>query len=250
MQNDPQNTQPVTPPSDSRPDDFPRAGMLVDGQMFRSQKELDDFHRQRAERQAAHRQEQQEKWRLTPQGKLCLEFYQKFQEYKEYLETHPLARKRDDGAAVDFTEHQLFQEGLRVAQEYERERLEKDLRNLRRARQAARCEHLHADGRRCGSPHFGGKRLCYMHHRMEEARATKLDLGLMEDAESIQLAIMKLQRAVIDGVVDEKQSGRLAYLIQLAAWNVTRTRMSRREAADDGAGEEVGLEEMGLEEIG
>jgi hypothetical protein len=70
-----------------------------------------------------------------------------------------------------------------------------------------------------------------MHERMEEARAIKLDLGLMEDAESIQLAIMKLQRAVIDGTIDEKQSGRLAYLIQLAAWNVTHTRMAKLDAA-------------------
>jgi hypothetical protein len=34
---------------------------------------------------------------------------------------------------------------------------------------------------------------------------------------------------VVDGIICEKQSGRLAYLIQLAAWNVTRTKMAQRE---------------------
>ena len=63
-----------------------------------------------------------------------------------------------------------------------------------------------------------------MHDRMEEAKALRLDLGSMEDPDSIQIAIKKLQAAVIDGVLDNKQIAALSYLIQLAAWNVTRTK--------------------------
>jgi hypothetical protein len=75
-----------------------------------------------------------------------------------------------------------------------------------------------------------GKKLCYMHERMEEARTPKLDLGTMEDSDSIQVAIRKLQGAIIEGTLDNKQVGQLAYTIQLAAWNVTRT-TDRRERA-------------------
>ena len=68
-----------------------------------------------------------------------------------------------------------------------------------------------------------------MHDRMEEAKAVKLDLGPMEDADSIQVGIRKLQAAIIDGKLDSKQIGHLAYTIQLAAWNVTRTSKGRTE---------------------
>jgi hypothetical protein len=71
-----------------------------------------------------------------------------------------------------------------------------------------------------------------MHERMEEAKALKLDLGPMEDPDSIQVAIMKLQRTVIEGTLDTKKIGQLAYLIQLAAWNVTRTTSGNRELPD------------------
>jgi hypothetical protein len=55
----------------------------------------------------------------------------------------------------------------------------------------------------------------------------------MEDPDSIQIAIKRLQAAVIDGVLDNKQVAALSYLIQLAAWNVMRTTMvAKRLTAD------------------
>jgi hypothetical protein len=69
-----------------------------------------------------------------------------------------------------------------------------------------------------------------MHDRLEEAKTEMLalDLGPMEDADSIQMGIKKLQRAIIEGKLDHRQVGQLAYTIQLAAWNVTRTSMAGR----------------------
>ena len=61
-----------------------------------------------------------------------------------------------------------------------------------------------------------------MHERLED-RTVKLDLGPMEDADSIQVGIKKLQGAIIEGTLDPRQVGQLAYTIQLAAWNVGRT---------------------------
>jgi hypothetical protein len=72
-----------------------------------------------------------------------------------------------------------------------------------------------------------------MHERMEEARTELLDLGPLEDADSIQMAIRKLQRAIIEGKLTPRQVGQLAYTIQLAAWNVTRTSMAAKRLTTD-----------------
>ncbi len=204
-----------------------RYPMRIDGRLVHSDEEAREVYLQMRDQRATFVKSIREEWLATTAGKLCVEFYRKFQEYKEYLREHPQAWPFTEVVGVDFHEHDLFEQGLRLAEEDERKREEKDFRNLRRAQMAARCRHHHADGRRCGSPRVRGKTLCHWHQRMEEAKALKLDLGPMEDPDSIQMAIMKLQRAVIDGSLDPKQTGQLAYTIQLAAWNVTRTKMAR-----------------------
>src|SRR5262249_33497723 len=130
---------------------------------------------------------------------------------------------------LKYEEHLLFKEGLSVLDDHRKERDEKLRRNLEKAQRAARCQHEYLSGEQCGAPRMKGKRLCRMHDRLEEAKAVKLDLGTMEDPDSIQLGIKKLQGAIIDGKLDSKQIGHLAYTIQLAAWNVTRTSMVARE---------------------
>lgn len=210
----------------------PRATVNILGEWY-AEEEVEQVHRQNAERQAAYLLEQRERWAQTPQGKLCLELHEKFQEYKKYLAEHPWADERPDGAKLHlqeatFPEHMLFADALKEVKNYERERAEQLMSNLQKAQQAARCEHRYLDGRGCRAPRVRGKQLCRMHQGMEEARAVKLDLGSMEDPDSIQVAIMKLQQAVIDGTLDSGQIGRLAYLIQLAAWNVTRTTFGNR----------------------
>lgn len=184
---------------------------------------------QREAMQAAYRQEIKDKWLATEQGKLCMAFYEAFQAYKEFLEQHEYARRRPDGAALDFEEHKLFAHGLRLIEDHRLERAEKLRRNLEKAQKAARCQHHYLSGEQCGAPRVKGKKLCRMHERMEEAKTEKLDLGPMEDPDSIQVAIKKLQGAIIEGKLDYRQVGQLAYTIQLAAWNVTRTSMVTRE---------------------
>jgi hypothetical protein len=206
----------------------PRATHNVCGFWY-AEEEVEDVKRQIEEDRAEFNRKGREEWLKRPQGKLCLEFYEKFLEYKKYLDEHPNAWRRPDGPAVDFPEHKLFEQGLRMMSDYKRERAERDRKNLEKAHLAARCKHRHTDGERCGSPRIKGTDLCYMHTRLEEAKAVKLDLGPMEDPDSIQVAIKKLQAAVIDGTLDHKQVSQLAYLIQLAAWNVTRTTTAARE---------------------
>jgi len=180
------------------------------------------------ERSEEHERENREHWLNSPQGKLCMEFYEKFQEYKKYLEANPWAWKTKWGPRVEFTEHKLFELGLREIQRQKDEREERDRRNLQRAQLAARCEHVHEDGQRCGCPRVKGTRLCYMHQRIEEAKALKLDLGPLEDPDSIQVGIKKLQKAVIDETLSDKQVRQLTNLIQIATWNVTRVRFANR----------------------
>ena len=171
-------------------------------------------------------------WEESEHGKLCLAFYAAFQAYKKYVETHEAAKWVPHGPILDsmqYDEHELFKEGLRLAEAHRREQEETRRRNLEKAQRAARCTHIHVGGAQCGSPRVRGKKLCYMHERLEETRSAKLDLGSMEDPDSIQVAISKLQGAIIEGKLDYRQVGQLAYTIQLAAWNVTRTSMVTRE---------------------
>ena len=210
----------------------PRATVNLSGDWY-APEEVEQVERQDAQRRAEYERDMKELWVQTPEGKLCLELYAKFQEYKQYLEENLPARVRRDGAALDFEEHKLFEEALRMVSDYHQEREEKDRRNLEKAQLAARCEHTFLDGERCRAPRMKGKKLCRMHKGMEAAKALKMDLGPMEDPDSIQVGIMKLQRAVIDGTLDHRQVASLAYLIQLAAWNVTRTNMGNRELPAD-----------------
>ena len=130
---------------------------------------------------------------------------------------------------MHYEEHDLFKEGLRMAEEYRREQEEKRRHNLEKAQKAARCQHIYLNGRQCGAPRVKGSKLCRMHERVEEAKTAIIDLGPMEDADSIQMGIRKLQGAIIEGKLSHRQVGQLAYTIQLAAWNVTRTSMVARE---------------------
>jgi hypothetical protein len=163
-------------------------------------------------------------WEESGGGQLCLAFYNAFKKYKYYVETHSGEMERPSGPINNkYEEHRVFEECLSTLESYKREREETLRKNLEKAQSAARCEHEFLNGERRRAPRVKGKKLCRMHEGLEEAKAVKLDLGSMEDADSIQVGIRKLQAAIIDGKLDSKQIGHLAYTIQLAAWNVTRT---------------------------
>ncbi|HLW51564.1 MAG TPA: hypothetical protein VKW06_01875 [Candidatus Angelobacter sp.] len=181
--------------------------------------------------QAEYRKRLRKDWAESPWGKLCLELYEKFMAYKKFLEEHPYVAGARHGQEVEYPEHRLFSETLVQVSAYTKSREEKDRKNLERAHLAARCQHTHLDGRRCGAARVRGQKLCRMHLHLEEMQAMKVDLGSMEDPDSIQLAIMKLQRALLDGTLEAGQVRGLSYLVQLAAWNVTRTSAGRPPAS-------------------
>jgi hypothetical protein len=95
--------------------------------------------------------------------------------------------------------------------------------NLQRANEAPRCVWVREDGTVCGSPRMKNDIHCYAHYRMRYARAENLGLPALTDANAIQLAVMLVQRALIDDEISEKKAGLLLYSIQIAATNVDKT---------------------------
>lgn len=189
--------------------------------------EIEEVKKQYAEMWAENQNKSYEEWCKTPHGMLCLELYAKFQEYKKFLEEHPWARD-PHGILSGFDEHELFAGALKEVSRHEAERAERNRKNLEKAQMAARCEHVFMGGERCGSPRVRGSKLCRMHDRLEEAKTTKLDLGPMEDPESILVAIKRLLSAILEGTVDSKLVGQLTNLIQVAAWNVRAMRRANQ----------------------
>ncbi len=99
--------------------------------------------------------------------------------------------------------------------------------NLHRADEAPRC--VGQGGRDvCKSPRMKNDIYCYAHHRMRDARAENLWLPPLTDANAIQMAVMLVQRALIDDEISEKKAGLLLYSIQIAAANVDKTTFGNR----------------------
>jgi hypothetical protein len=95
--------------------------------------------------------------------------------------------------------------------------------NLQQADEAPRCTWIREDGTVCKSPRMKNDINCYAHYRMRGARAENLWLPPLTDANAIQMAVMLVQRALIDDEITEKKAGLLLYSIQIAAANVNKT---------------------------
>ncbi len=189
--------------------------------------EVEEVKQQYMKMWEEHQKKSYEEWSKTPHGALCIEMHAKFQEYKKFLEENRWARK-PEGALGEFEEHELFAEALKEVSNHQSERAERDRKNLEKAQMAARCEHVFMDGERCRAPRLRGRKLCRMHDRLDAANTTKLDLGPMEDPESILVAIKRLLAAILEGTVDSKLVGQLTNLIQVAAWNVRGMKLGNR----------------------
>lgn len=206
------------------------------------QREAEEAAKPLEQRQREFRKGHEPLWLKSTEGQLCQQFYKAYTAYREFLQEYGRPPRYGNDKGVDFLEHQVYEEvARRVEQLREQEQQRqtetagKKRDSLEKARLAARCEHVLADGQRCRCPRMKDSVLCYWHDQMEKTKAGKLDLGPMEDPDSIQIAIRKLQVAVIDGSLEQKQVSQLAYLIQLAAWNVTRTRIAAKIMKEDEA---------------
>jgi len=83
-----------------------------------------------------------------------------------------------------------------------------------------RCRWVKQDGTACGSPQMKKHIYCFAHRQMMEARALALSLPAQEDANAIQIGIMRIQKALIEDRISTKKAGLLLYSMQLALQNV------------------------------
>jgi hypothetical protein len=103
----------------------------------------------------------------------------------------------------------------------------------------ARCQHLKVNGVQCGSPALKNRKLCHFHQRWQlgriqlnanQARRSRysLDLPILEDANSIQVALMQGLRLLLTNQVDHRTAALLFYALQTASSNLSRTTFEPR----------------------
>jgi hypothetical protein len=177
-------------------------GWMVKGKEL-SREEYDEYLKKDLEEQQRTHEEIQR--RINEVGEA-------FRACREFIEQHPEVHYnvKDAGAR----EHAVYQK-LR--------------QNLERADTAPRCEKVREDGTVCGSPQMKGYRYCYTHERMLQTQSQKLELPALDDANGIQMAIMRVQKALIDDEITEKKAGLLLYSLQMASSNLKHTTFASKD---------------------
>lgn len=105
------------------------------------------------------------------------------------------------------------------------------------------CDHIKTNGAVCGAQRLRGCNFCYWHHKARvrlrkhpgrpSQEATGIVLPLLEDANSIQIALQQITQAVLDGRLDNKRAGLILYSLQLALTNVHRLEPDPSESIDN-----------------
>jgi hypothetical protein len=97
-----------------------------------------------------------------------------------------------------------------------------------------RCQHLKINGTQCGSPALRRNRFCYFHKRFQDQRIRLASdrkrhgsgtfiLPLLEDDNSIQIALMQVMRLLVSQQIEHKTASLLLYALQTASTNLRMT---------------------------
>jgi hypothetical protein len=104
-----------------------------------------------------------------------------------------------------------------------------------------RCQHLKTNGTQCGSPALRSRRLCFFHesYRLSRKRIVAdtqaprpFDLPLLEDANSVQVALMKVIQMLASGRMDHRTAGLVLYALQTAAVNMRSVKFEAGDVTD------------------
>jgi hypothetical protein len=104
-----------------------------------------------------------------------------------------------------------------------------------------RCQHVKMNGTQCGSPALRRRRHCFFHDRVRRERAKiaaqasgqrGFDLPLLEDANSVQVALMKVIQMLGCGQMDHKTAGLILYALQTASVNLRNAEFEVEEVTD------------------
>jgi hypothetical protein len=137
---------------------------------------------------------------------LALKLAQTYEELTRLLERNPgMKRQMTEGESREDKVYQKLKQRLKMAE------------------MAPRCQWVRQDGTSCGSPQMKQHIYCFAHIQMAEARALMLRLPPPEDANAIQIGIMRIQKAMLEGTISTKMAGLLLYSMQLALTNVGKT---------------------------
>jgi len=97
------------------------------------------------------------------------------------------------------------------------------------------------NGTQCGSPALRWRRHCFFHERIRRERAKiaadtsakrGFDLPLLEDANSVQVALMKVIQMLGSGRMDHRTAGLMLYALQTASFNLRNAEFEVREVTD------------------
>jgi hypothetical protein len=102
-----------------------------------------------------------------------------------------------------------------------------------------RCQHLKINGTQCGSPALRRNRFCFFHKRFQDERirlsadrarrgVATFVLPVLEDANSIQIALMQVMRLLLSQQIDPKTASLLLYALQTASTNLRMTKFDPR----------------------
>src|SRR5690348_8700834 len=160
---------------------------------------------------------------------LALKLAQTYEELTRLLERNPgMKRQMTEGESREDKVYQKLKQRLKMAD------------------MAPRCQWVRQDGTSCGSPQMKRHIYCFAHIQMAEARALMLRLPPPEDANAIQVGLMRIQKAMLEGTISTKMAGLLLYSMQLALTNVGKTTFG--QAKDEEMVRETVDEEEALSE--
>jgi hypothetical protein len=104
-----------------------------------------------------------------------------------------------------------------------------------------RCQHLKMNGVQCMSPALKWRRLCFFHNRIrreqarnarDESTQRRFELPLLEDANSVQMALMKVMQMLGSGRLDHRTAGLMLYALQTASCNLRNLSFEPSESTD------------------
>jgi hypothetical protein len=153
------------------------------------------------------RQELEEQQQVNERAEaLALKLAQTYEELTRLLERNPgVKRQITEGEAKEDKVYQKLKQRLKLAD------------------MTPRCRWVRQDGTSCRSPQMKQHIYCFAHKQMAEARTLMLMLPAAEDANAIQVGLMRIQKALIEDTISTKKAGLLLYSMQLALTNVGQT---------------------------
>ena len=104
-----------------------------------------------------------------------------------------------------------------------------------------RCQHVKMNGTQCGSPALRRRRHCFFHDRIRREQAKiaaqasilpTFELPLLEDANCVQVALMKVIQMLASGRMDHKTAGLILYALQTAAVNLRQADFEPNDVSD------------------